>query len=98
MKMEYPSSNSDLGSCAKRQTGGRQMGEPRPVLIDGALLAEAEALGLEVRSLVEEELRRLIEKRRTADNWAEQNRGFVESYNRHIDRHGPTGDEYRRYG
>ena len=74
------------------------MGEPKPVLIDGALLAEAEALGIEVRSLLEEGLRRRVERRRTAENWAEQNKGFVESYNRYIDRHGLAGDEHRRYG
>jgi antitoxin CcdA len=74
------------------------MGEPKPVLVDGALVEEAEALGLEVRSLIEGELRRRIEKRRMADNWAEQNKEFVESYNRHIDENGPAGDEHRRYG
>lgn len=74
------------------------MGEPRPVLIDGALLEEAEALGLEVRSLIEGELRRRIEKRPMADAWADENKEFVDSYNRHIDRHGLVGDEYRRYG
>jgi post-segregation antitoxin (ccd killing protein) len=74
------------------------MGEPKPVLIDGTLLEEAEALGLEIRGLVERELRRRIEKRRTANAWAEENKQFVESYNRYIDQRGPAGDEYRRYG
>ncbi len=74
------------------------MGEPRPVLIDGALLEEAEALGLEVRSLIEGELRRRIEKRRMADAWADENKEFVDSYNRHIDQQGLVSDEYRRYG
>jgi antitoxin CcdA len=74
------------------------MGEPTPVLIDGALLEQAEALGLEVRSLIEGELRRRIEKRRMADAWADENKEFIDSYNRHIDQHGPAGDEYRRYG
>ena len=74
------------------------MGELTPVLVDGALIAEAEALGLEVRSLVEGELRRRIEKRRMADTWADQNREFVETYNRYIDQHGLAGAEHRRYG
>lgn len=74
------------------------MGELTPVLIDGALLQEAESLGLEVRSLLEGELRRRIEKRRMADAWAEENKEFVDSYNRYIDRYGTVGEEYRRYG
>ena len=74
------------------------MGELTPVLVDGALIAEAEALGLEVRSLVEGELRRRIEKRRMADTWADQNREFVETYNRYIDQHGLSSTEHRRYG
>jgi post-segregation antitoxin (ccd killing protein) len=74
------------------------MGEPTPVLIDKSLLEEAEALGLEIRSLLEGELRRRIEKRRMADAGADKNKEFVDSYNRHIDQHGLAGDEYRRYG
>jgi post-segregation antitoxin (ccd killing protein) len=73
------------------------MGEPKPVLIDGALLAEAESLGLEVKNLLESELRRQVEKERVAKEWAEKNREFVESYNRYIDESGPAGGEYRRY-
>ena len=74
------------------------MGELTSVPVDGALLAEAEALGLEVRSLIEGELRRRIEKRRMTDTWGEQNREFVETYNRHIDQNGLAGDKHRRYG
>jgi len=74
------------------------MGELTSVPVDGALLAEAEALGLEVRSLIEGELRRRIEKRRMTDTWGEQNREFVETYNRHIDQNWLAGDKHRRYG
>jgi len=73
------------------------MGEPRRVLIDGALLQEAEALGLAV-GLHSSRGRIAPLYRETADDGANQDEEFVDSYNRHIDEHGVAGDEYHRYG
>ena len=74
------------------------MGEVKAVPVDGKLLEEAEAVGLNVRELVESELRRMIEKKRLAHEWYEQNREAVDAYNARIDSDGVIGDEHRRYG
>ena len=74
------------------------MGEPKPVMIDGDLLDEAEDVGLDIRQIIETEVRCRIDATRQATPAAEADRDFIESYNRHIEKHGVAGEEYRRYG
>lgn len=64
------------------------MSEPKPVMIDSALLQEAESLGVEIENVLEAELRSRIERRKAARRWADENRGFVDSYNARIEREG----------
>ena len=74
------------------------MGEPKPVMIDGDLLNEAEEVGLDIKEVIETEVRRRIVARRGTSPETGSDRAFVESYNRHIEEHGPAGEEHRRYG
>ncbi len=74
------------------------MGEMKSVPVDGELLREAEALGVDAAALLETQLRRQVETARRARQWAEENRSFIDSYNRYIDDNGTVGEEYRQYG
>lgn len=71
------------------------MSEAKPVMIDGALLAEAAELGVEIENVLEAELRSRIEKGKAARRWADENREFVDSYNARIDRDGLWHEQLR---
>ena len=66
--------------------------------LDAALVAEAEALDVDVSRELESYLRRLVEKRRIARAWEEEHREAIEEFNRYIEKYGTIGEQYRRYG
>jgi len=66
--------------------------------LDAALVAEAEALEVDVPRELEAHLRRLVEKRRIARAWEEEHREAIQRFNERIEKFGPIGEEYRRYG
>ena len=73
------------------------LGTMKTVPVDAALLDEASALGVDVPTLVEVELKRRIIQEKRWREWREENREAIESYNREIERRGPAGAEYERY-
>ena len=62
------------------------MGEPKPTMVDGELLEEAETLGLDIKALLDDELRRRIGRKRMANEWAEKNRDLVVRFLRALQR------------
>lgn len=66
------------------------------VPVDSALVAEAEALGLDVSKELEEELRRIVERHKAGREWREENREVIEVF-RNIEEHGPFGEEWRSW-
>ena len=64
--------------------------------IDADLLRIAKALGINLSRFAEEKLAEEVRRRRWA-LWRAENRGAIDSYNRHIERDGTFGDEYRRF-
>lgn len=66
--------------------------------IDEELVAEASRLGIDVRNLLEVELRQAIRKRQAANAWYAENREAIDAYNRYIEEHGVFGEEFRSYG
>lgn len=56
--------------------------------VDPKLLAEAESLGLDVRSELEAALRQRIDKRKRELAWQRENRDAIEAWNREIERNG----------
>lgn len=66
--------------------------------LDAALVAEAEALDVDVSRELESYLRQLVEKRRIARAWEEEHREGIDEFNRYIEKYGTIGEQYRRYG
>ena len=64
--------------------------------IDAGLLREAKALGINLSQFAEQRLAEEVRRRRW-DAWRAENRAAIEAYNRHIERDGTFGDEYRRF-
>lgn len=62
------------------------------VMIDQGLLAESKVMNLNLSDILETELRARIKDER-GRRWAEENKGFIESYNAYIDRNGVFGEE-----
>lgn len=72
---------------------------PRPnrqvsihVEIDEGLLTETKALNINPSRFLEEKLRDHLKDQR-GRQWAEENRGFIDSYNAYIERNGVFGEE-----
>jgi post-segregation antitoxin (ccd killing protein) len=64
--------------------------------IDDALLAEAERFGLDVKVLVEAELRRRIESAKRARIWQTENRAAIDAANRELEQNGLWYENLRR--
>jgi post-segregation antitoxin (ccd killing protein) len=64
------------------------MTEVTDIAIDRNLLDEAESLGLDVSQLLNNELRRQIDKGRRAAAWREENREAIKAWNEEIDGNG----------
>lgn len=64
--------------------------------IDADLLRDAKALGINLSQFAEEKLVEEVRRRRW-DAWRSENRAAIEAYNRHIERDGIFGEEYRRF-
>jgi len=64
--------------------------------INGDLLREAKALGINLSRFTEEKLAQEVRHRRW-ESWRAENRAAIEAYNRHIERDGTFGDEHRRF-
>ncbi len=64
--------------------------------IDAELLRQAKALGINLSRFAEEKLAQEVRRRRW-EAWRAENRAAIEAYNRHIERDGTFGDEYRRF-
>ena len=64
--------------------------------INGDLLRQAKALGINLSRFTEERLAEEVRRRRW-EAWRRENRAAIEAYNRHIERDGTFGDEYRRF-
>lgn len=64
--------------------------------INGDLLRQAKALGINLSRFTEERLAEEVRRRRW-EAWRRENRAAIEAYNRHIERDGTFGDEHRRF-
>jgi antitoxin CcdA len=64
--------------------------------LDAGLVAEARKFGINLSRFTEEKLAEEL-KRRRWDAWRAQNRAAIEAYNRHVERDGIFGEEYRRF-
>jgi antitoxin CcdA len=64
--------------------------------IDAELLKEAKTLGINISQFAEEKLAEEVRRRRW-EAWRNENRAAIEAYNRHIERDGIFGEEYRRF-
>ena len=64
--------------------------------IDAGLLREAKLLGINLSQFAEEKLAEEVQRRRW-EAWRVENRAAIEAYNRHIERDGTFGEEYRRF-
>jgi len=64
--------------------------------IDAELLKEAKILGINISQFAEEKLAEEVRRRRW-EAWRNENRAAIEAYNRHIERDGIFGEEYRRF-
>lgn len=62
------------------------------VMVDQALLAESKSMSLNLSDLLEAELRKRVTDER-GRRWAEENRGFIDSYNAYIERNGVFGED-----
>ena len=69
---------------------------PVNVSIDGDILADAKALGINLSQVLEDELRKRAKEEKTK-RWREENREAIESYNRFIAEHGIWGKKYRSW-
>ncbi len=79
-----PASNAD---ARKRATN---------VSLDGALLAEAKALRINVSRAAERGLEQAIAERR-AELWLAENRQALDSSNAYVDKHGLPLDRFRQF-
>jgi len=62
--------------------------------IHADLLEEARARKINLSQTLEAALKAELKRRREAE-WLEQNRAAIESYNRHVEKHGLFSDEFR---
>ena len=89
----------DEGAKSSRHNGrigSRMAGSKRAVnlSVDAEILAAAKAQGLNLSQVLEEELRQRTKETREK-KWQEENREFVDSYNRLIERAGVFGEEFQ---
>ena len=73
--------------------------KPRPkravnVSVDAEILAAAKAQGINLSTVLENELRRLTEDERVR-RFTEENKEFFDSYNAYIERNGVFGEEFQ---
>jgi antitoxin CcdA len=61
--------------------------------IDGALLEQAQTLGLDMSAVLEAQIVRAV----SWAKWQEENREAIEAYNRRIERFGLLSDHHRRF-
>ena len=64
--------------------------------IDAELLRAARVFGINLSRFAEEKLAEEVRQRRW-EAWRAENRSAIDAYNRHIERDGTFGDEYRRF-
>ena len=64
--------------------------------LDGALMADAKAFGLDATTVMEEALRRSVTDEK-ARRWREENAEAIRRSNEQLDRDGLWCDEYRRF-
>ncbi len=64
--------------------------------IDGALLDEAKALGLNLSAILEDRLRTVLCEHRRA-KWLQDNQAAMDTYNRRVDAQGVFGDDIRTF-
>jgi antitoxin CcdA len=64
------------------------------VTVDGKLLVEAKALGINLSETLETSLRAKV-KEEGGRRWLEENREAIESFNRYVNEHGTMGDRLR---
>jgi antitoxin CcdA len=77
----------------------RSLRKPRPkraanVLIDAEILAVAKEMKINLSQTLENELRKLTQEARE-QKWQEDNREFIDSCNRLIERAGVAGEEFQ---
>jgi antitoxin CcdA len=64
--------------------------------VNSDLLRKARELDINLSSALEQALEQIV-KRRLSEQWLEENRGAIESYNEHVDEHGVFSDEVRGF-
>jgi len=69
---------------------------PVNILVNSDLLKKTRALNINLSSALEKVLsQRLVEH--TRDEWVDQNRNAIKSYNEFVEENGCFGDEYRSF-
>ena len=66
------------------------------LVVSQALLKEAQEKGVDPAQTLERALAESL-KQKERDGWLAENREAIESYNRHIEKHGVFGDRLRRF-
>jgi|ERR1700704_671384 antitoxin CcdA len=100
MKKQLSQSAKPYGAKSKKRRGahigGRKQGKRRAVnlAIDEEILAAAKAQKINLSETLEDELRKRTQAAREA-KWRIENREFIESYNRLIERAGVFGEEFQ---
>lgn len=70
--------------------------KPTNLSLNGELLREAKALGINLSAVLEEALGEIVQKRRM-EVWLEENRAAVDAYNEHVERRGVYSDGRRSF-
>jgi antitoxin CcdA len=78
--------------------GRKAPGRKRPVnlSIDGALLKEARAAGMNLSAVVEAHLGDVLRQRRW-QKWREDNKAAIEAHNEFVEKHGVWSDGLREF-
>jgi len=103
MKKRLPGSTKRY-RAHKAQQHSKHIGQPpKParkrgvnVSVDGDIIAEAKALGINLSQVLEDDLRKRVKEEKTKRR-QEENREATESYNRFIAERGIWGEKYRTW-
>ena len=77
-------------------TARRPVKKSTNLTVDSELLRQARELKINLSRTLEQRLDEIIRKAR-AEHWLEENRGALESYNRHVEHRGAFSDKLRRF-
>lgn len=70
--------------------------KPTNVSINGELLADARAFGINISAVLERSLTDVVRQHR-AEQWLRENREAIKAYNKFVEENGIWCDEYRTW-